>query len=134
MTNDADLVAASRVNPVAATIRRFAAEAERERALPTELVSALAEERLFHVYTPTSLGGDELPLPLALGVIEEIARHDGSTGWVMALTCNSDVLTAALDQDQARELVAQPAPLFAGGASPPTQAVPADGGYLVSGT
>src|SRR5438552_16225078 len=73
------------VAPVAGEIRMLAPQAEASRRLPDELVACLKQAGLLSIYTPEDVGGLELPLPDALRVVEEVARHDCSTGWPVAL-------------------------------------------------
>src|SRR5919199_6264824 len=84
------------VAPVADQIRRTAAEAEAMRRLPDEFVRLLKDAGLFSIYTPKEFGGLELPLPEALAVVEEVSRHDGSTGWTVALTAANTLFTCGL--------------------------------------
>jgi alkylation response protein AidB-like acyl-CoA dehydrogenase len=57
-----------------------AAEAEAMRRLPDDLMQLLKNAGLSSIYTPRAFGGLEFSLPDALRVVEEVARHDGSTG------------------------------------------------------
>ena len=81
----ATMTATELVRPVTEDIRGMAAQAEAERRLPGELFTGLMDAGLFSIYTPKQFGGLELPLPEALQVVEEVAKHDGSTGWTVAL-------------------------------------------------
>jgi alkylation response protein AidB-like acyl-CoA dehydrogenase len=67
------------VAPVVGEIRLMAPQAEASRRLPDELVACLKQAGLFSIYTPKEFGGLGLPLPEALHIVEEVARHDGST-------------------------------------------------------
>src|SRR4051794_3158984 len=98
--NARDLVA-----PVADEIRLMAPQAEAARLLPDDLVDCLKEAGLFSVYTPIEFGGLELPLPEALRVVEEVARHDGSTGWIVALGIHNILFTSALDKSAAARVL-----------------------------
>src|SRR6476469_2262954 len=82
------------VGPVADAIRQMSAQAEADRRLPDELIARLKEAGLFSIYTPKAFGGIELPLPEALKVVEEVARHDGSTGWTVALGVANSLFTS----------------------------------------
>ena len=80
------------VAPVAGEIRMMAPQAEASRRLPVELVACLKQAGLLSIYMPKEFGGLELPLPDALRVVEEVARHDGSTGgpsrWAWQTACS----------------------------------------------
>jgi alkylation response protein AidB-like acyl-CoA dehydrogenase len=84
------------VEPVAAEICRMADETEAKRHLPSPLMDRLVEAGLFSIYTPRAFGGLELPLPQSLRIVEEVSRHDGSTGWTVALGIANDLFTSAL--------------------------------------
>ena len=90
----AGLTAEELVVPVADQIRRTAAEAEAIRRLPDDFMRLLKDAGLFSIYTPKEFGGLDLPLPQALRVVEEVSRHDGSTGWLVALGLANAVFPA----------------------------------------
>jgi hypothetical protein len=106
--------AAELVAPVAGAIRQMAPQAEASRQLPDGLVTRLKEARLFSIYMPTDFGGMGLPLPSALEVVEEVARHDGSTGWVVALGVASVLFTVALSASSAARVLGNGGVLIAG--------------------
>jgi alkylation response protein AidB-like acyl-CoA dehydrogenase len=89
------------VAPVADEIRRTAAEAEAMRRLPDHLMRALKDAGLFSIYTPAQFGGLELSIPQAMRVVEEVARHDGSTGWIVALGLANGVFTSMVSEASA---------------------------------
>jgi len=73
-----DYVARARsLGPALATA---ADEIERSRELPASIVSTLIDNGLFRLLQPRSLGGAELDPMTYVRVVEEIARHDASTG------------------------------------------------------
>jgi alkylation response protein AidB-like acyl-CoA dehydrogenase len=128
MTNAQDLV-----SPVAGTIRQSAAQAEAERRLPNELLAALFDAGLFSIYTPRDFGGLDLPLPEALRVVEEVSRHDGSTGWTVALGIANGYFTSALAEAEAARVLGSGSALIAGAPALGVCAVRVDGGYRLSG-
>src|ERR1044071_5168044 len=89
------------VRPIADTIRLTAAEAEASRRMPDALMDCRREAGLLAMYTPKEFGGLELPLPEALRVVEEVSRHDGSTGWTVALGIANALFTSVLPKDSA---------------------------------
>lgn len=121
------------VGPVAEDIRGAAAEAERERQLPAYLMSRLRGQGLFSIYTPRAFGGMELPLPDALRVVEEVSRHDGSTGWTVALGVANDFFLSALPEESVRMILNGGSALIAGAPGPEVRALAVDGGYRLSG-
>src|ERR671933_2538595 len=100
------------VAPVADQIRRTAPEAEALRRLPDELMSLLKDAGLFSMFTPRHFGGLELSLPECLRVVEEVARHDGSTGWTVALGLANGVFTSVLSEASAARVLGNGAALI----------------------
>ena len=121
------------VRPVADDIRRMAAQAEAERRLPTELFSQLMDAGLFSIYTPRQFGGLDLPLPDALRVVEEVSRHDGSTGWTVALGVSNSLFTSVLADSAAARVLGNGSVLIAGAPAFGVRAVRVDGGYRLTG-
>jgi alkylation response protein AidB-like acyl-CoA dehydrogenase len=121
------------VSTVADEIRRTAAQAEAERRLPDELVSRLTEAGLFSIYTPKQFGGMDLPMPEALRVVEEVSRHDGSTGWTVALGAGNCVFTSMISDASAARILGDGSALIAGAPAFGLRAVPVEGGYRLSG-
>ncbi len=121
------------VAPVADEIRGMAAQAEAERRLPEALMSRLKDAGLFSVYTPREFGGLELPLPDALRVVEEVSRHDGSTGWTVALGIYNGYFTSVLAGPSAARVLDSGAALIAGAPALGVRAQRVDGGYRLSG-
>jgi alkylation response protein AidB-like acyl-CoA dehydrogenase len=125
--------AAELVGPVAREIRQLAAHAEAARRLPDDLVTGLKEAGLFSIYTPKAFGGLELPLPEALRVVEEVAQHDGSTGWTIALGVANSLFTSVLPKASAARVLGTGAALLAGAPAFGVRAVRVNGGYRLTG-
>jgi indole-3-acetate monooxygenase len=121
------------VTPVAEEIRRTAAQAEAERRLPNDLFMRLMEAGLFSIYTPKEFGGLDLPLPDALRVVEEVSRHDGSTGWTVALGIANSIFSSVLPEAQAARVLGGGAALIAGAPAFGVRATRVDGGYRLTG-
>src|SRR5438445_12623616 len=77
---DSPVDAAGKLVPL---IRSCADQIDAARELPRSLFEALADAGMFHLAFPRSLGGAELDLPTYVEVIEEIAKADASTGWIV---------------------------------------------------
>jgi len=119
---------------LAPRIRARANEIEAGRQLPADLVTELAEARLFKVALPEAEGGLGADIVTALRVIEEVARADGSTGWCVAMGINTFRQSAQLAPDVRRELFfSDPVGVSAGSARERGRAVAAPGGYRVTG-
>jgi alkylation response protein AidB-like acyl-CoA dehydrogenase len=129
----ATMTAEEMVAPVANEIRGTAAQAEAERRLPDDLLAHLMDAGLFSIYTPREFGGLDLPLPEALRVVEEVSRHDGSTGWTVALGFANAVFTSLLPEASAARVLGNGSTLIAGAPAFGVRAVRADGGYRLSG-
>ena len=123
------LAAAKALGP---TIREFADETERIRQCPPALVDILHQHRMFDMFTPKKYGGLEDTIPNLVRVLEELATHDASTGWVVGIGNGTAVVSAFLPEDIARSMYTRGA--VTGGAQAPNgRAVPVEGGYRVSG-
>lgn len=121
------------VRPVAERIRSMSAQAEAERRLPNDLLKDLMEAGLFSIYTPREFGGLDLPLPEALQVVEEVSRHDGSTGWTVALGLANAIFTSVLPQKSAARVLGNGSVLIAGAPAFGVKAHQVDGGFRLTG-
>ena len=104
--------------------------------LAEPVVEALHKEGLYGMWVPRSLGGAELDPVSSLQVIENLAYGDPSTGWVLMAAALAIGTGAAYLGDQAvKELFKGPRmPVIAGQGTRPGNAVPHDGGFLLSGS
>ena len=105
-----------------------------ERRLPPELAANMADEGLFRLLVPRSLGGHELDFLDYLAIVHVFARADGSTAW--CVNQNNVFATDAVRMpvETAREIWADPRAVISNGPhTPSTVAVPAQGGYRVTG-
>ena len=73
------LKAARELRPV---IEASAAEGERRRDIPDNVIRAISDAGLWGLRVPRQFGGEEADSRTYLDVIEEISYADGSTGWV----------------------------------------------------
>ena len=124
------LAAASALVP---RIAALADRADRDRALPPELVDALADAGLFRLLVPRSVGGAELDLADYLPVIEVLARADASTAWCVNQSCVRATTAAWLDPAVARELFGQDRAAAIANGPLPGRAVAVPGGFRLSG-
>jgi indole-3-acetate monooxygenase len=123
------LAAVHRLKPLVDALRdRF----DTDRQLPVELVDALKDARIFSMWVPRALGGQELDPPSFLTVVEALARLDGSLGWCAVISAGYAWLAGTLDESFARE-VFNGQTVLTGTLNPTGQAVRAEGGYRVSG-
>jgi len=127
-----DVVA--RARDVAPIIAAEADAIERAGRLTAPVLDALHEARLSRMLLPRAFGGDEVhPVEYARAV-EEISRHDGSTGWCVFVGCSSSLLAAFMEPASAREIFVDPRASVAWGPPGPPIATAVSGGYRVSGT
>jgi len=117
---------------LALLVASCAAEAEAARELPARLVRAMADAGLFSVWIPPALGGAGLGFRDFVDAVVEVARVDGSAGWVLFVHAAYGALAAYLEERAARTIYG-PRATVAGSLNPTGRAVPVDGGYVVSG-
>jgi alkylation response protein AidB-like acyl-CoA dehydrogenase len=120
-----------------ASFEAAARPAEEERTLPADMVKLMRELSLFWLKTPRELGGSELAPLEFCDVLEEIAYYDASAAWA-AMVGNGTTGTLAgwLPEEGLREVfpgTGSDLPICAGQFIPRGRAVPADGGYVVTG-
>ena len=105
-----------------------------ERRLPQDLAADMADEGLFRLLVPRSLGGAELGFIEYLRIVEIFARADGSVAW--CVNQNNVFATDAVRMpvETAQEIWADPRAVISNGPPmPPSCAVATDGGYRVTG-
>ena len=122
------------VAAVAAQAGARSAEIERARTLPADLVEDLAATGVFRLWVPADLGGVEADVATGLGVIEDIAYHDGSTGWCVMIAMTTGLLGAFLLEEHARAIYGAAGAVTGGFAAPVGRATTLDGGGPVSYT
>ena len=96
--------ATERTREISVLAQELAAETERRRQLPDELVARLRDSGLLRAGAPLEVNGLELPPGLALACAEEIARADASTGWCVSIAITSSLLAAHLSSGGRDEL------------------------------
>jgi len=102
--------------------------------LPDDVFAALAEIGVFKAHLPAAFGGSEFGLSELALVIEEIARADGSAGWLAYVGSEAVRQTLRLNPEVARQITASPHAFIAGMFTPGgSRAVAAPGGYRVTG-
>lgn len=118
---------------MARTAARLAADSERERRLPDELVAEMVEAGVFRLVVPKAAGGLEEHPAVLVEVVEEIARGDGAAGWCAAIGATSGLLAAYLPEATAAEIYGPPRVISGGVFAPRGRAIATEGGYRVTG-
>lgn len=132
MSDDPDVL--ERARALAPTIAASADRVEAERRLPVSLSDALHDAGLFRMLLPRSLGGAELDPPTFVQVMEEVAKADASTAWVLGQTAGCSMVAAYLKPGVAEAIFGPPRGVLAWGSGPQGRAVPVDGGYRLTGS
>jgi alkylation response protein AidB-like acyl-CoA dehydrogenase len=124
----------SRVLDLAPAVAKLADETERQRRIPDDLVASLVAAGCYRMSVPASHGGDELPLPEALRVVEALSRADGAVGWTVGQGAVAQVIFSYFPLATFDALFAEtPDVAGAGAVAPKGKALRQDGGWRVSG-
>ena len=108
-------------------------EIERNRELPTSIVSALIDNGLFRLLQPRSLGGGEIDPMTYTRVVEEIASLDASTGWCVEQANGCSMVAAFLEPEVAQEIFGPPDGIVAWGPVGPAELSVVPGGFRLTG-
>lgn len=108
-------------------------EIERTRRLPSALLSALHDARLFRLLLPRSAGGEEVTPGVYLAAMEEVARHDASVAWNLFVGNSSALVGAYIALDVAREIWGDPHTVVSWGPPNEARARAVPGGYRITG-
>ncbi|CAL9486969.1 Flavin-dependent monooxygenase, oxygenase subunit HsaA [Streptomyces sp. enrichment culture] len=112
-----------------------AAAADGSGALAPEVVGAVRSHGFARHFVPAAWGGAEGTFGELTGAVLTIARGCPATAWIASLTAHSARLAAHLPQEGRRELWGGgPDTVVAAGLPPAGRAVPADGGWRLSGS
>lgn len=129
---DAELVA--RATDLIPLIREYAAQGSEARRVAPEVAKALDEAELFHLMVPKRYGGHGASLRTAIEAVAEVARGDGSTGWVAGLmTVGTAFASTFSAQCQDDVFGTNPRAKVCGVFSPGDRSERVEGGYRVSG-
>lgn len=124
----------SSIDEMVPLIRESGVEAERMRRPPDDVIRSLETNGIFRTMVPIRLGGKQASFREMLDITAEVARGDGSLGWVVTLN-NVCAWAVGLYPEQAQKDVFSTGPdtRIAGVLAPIGKAKPVDGGYLLSG-
>jgi alkylation response protein AidB-like acyl-CoA dehydrogenase len=122
------------VRELAPTIVARAGEIEAARRLPPDLVTDLTAAGCFGMLRPRSHGGAGVDLATSMRVYEDLSRADASVGWTVAIGAGCWLDLVGLPRSTFDAVFADdPDVKVGGGINPAGVAVPADGGYRVTG-
>ena len=130
--NTADEVLAQ-VNTLVDVLRARAPETERLRRMHAQNLRELTEVGVFRLTMPTDVGGYQADEDIVAEVLAQIARGCPSTSWMCNIMLAANVIPALLADQAADEIYATPDLRITAAVAPTGQAVPADGGYQVTG-
>ena len=124
----------ARVESFAPQVRAARDEMDRQAQLPLPLLKEMLDAGLFRLWLPEELGGYSVDPPIALKVIEAMARIDGSAGWCMGPGNVSGIFAAYLPETAAREIYSGDWLMNgAGSIAGSGTAIPVEGGYRLNG-
>jgi alkylation response protein AidB-like acyl-CoA dehydrogenase len=122
------------IDDLAPELAARAAEIERARRIPADIIDRLRQMGLFRTLLPRSHGGLELSVPEVLPLIEALSAADGSVGWVAMIGTASQMFCTRVPRQTFDRMFRDGADvLVVGVGTPAGRAEQIDGGYRVSG-
>jgi indole-3-acetate monooxygenase len=115
-------------------LQSAAARIDAGRELPTDVLDAMHEARLFKLLLPRAYGGFELKPVEYIQCVEAIARGDASAAWCMNQGSGCTMAAAYVGSDVAWEVFGGPRDVLAWGQGPGAKAVRTEGGWRVTGS
>ncbi len=106
---------------------------EAERKMPSDVLAAMHDARIFRVLLPKSVGGDEADLVTFAETIETLAQGDASAAWVSGQGGGCALSAAFLKPQAQKKWFGPKNAVLAWGAGIQGKAVKVEGGYRVSG-
>lgn len=113
--------------------KNLAAEYDRIRRLPEDLVQDIRDAGILRMNMPKIWGGPEMTAMEQVEVIEALSRADASMGWCSFIWCDSGIYSGYLDDAVAREMYPRLDMATSGWVYPVAPAHRVDGGYRVTG-
>jgi alkylation response protein AidB-like acyl-CoA dehydrogenase len=133
VTTAAELIA--RAEELRPLVEEHADAAEANGLLSDEGIDASQAAGILGTWAPRSVGGHELGPVTGSRIIETLSHADSSSGWTAFVHMAIGAVTGAYIGDEAAETIfgGDRFPLISGQGTRPGVAVPAEGGYRVSG-
>ncbi|MBX6380815.1 MAG: hypothetical protein IRZ01_09085 [Thermoflavifilum aggregans] len=113
--------------------RAEAAEAEKKGALADAQLQCIYAQRYLRMWIPAALGGDEMPLPDAVALLEALCWADGSVGWVVNLGAGANLFAGYMQPEAARYFFADEKAWAAGSGAVSGKAICRRDGFEVQG-
>ena len=121
------------INKLALEVASAAAEIERTRALPTELVRGLHAAGAFRALIPQRFGGGEVPLETYVAEVEALAQADASVAWCVNQAAVIGLTSLWLPEETIRQIWASPNTAVANGPPMDCLITPTEAGYSLTG-
>jgi alkylation response protein AidB-like acyl-CoA dehydrogenase len=118
---------------LAPAIAARAADTERQRRLPADLATEIADAGLFRMAVPRRLGGAEAPPADILAALETLGQADAATGWCVMIAGTTALAAAWLPDAHAEAIFADPRAITGGVFAPMGKAIVDGDDLLVSG-
>jgi 3-hydroxy-9,10-secoandrosta-1,3,5(10)-triene-9,17-dione monooxygenase len=132
MTSSSEWI--ERAAKLAPLLAANASAAEEQRRLPSEVVDALIRAEFFTITSPRSHGGHQEPPGTLIQVSRELARHCGSTGWIVALLGIHNAIFGLLPAEGQQEIFGPGDPVLAPGVfAPQGSLATVEDGFRLSG-
>lgn len=122
--------ASQRIAPI---VREHADQAEHERRLPPPVAEEFRRAGIYRMCRPKQLSGLEVDPLTAIEVVETLSRADGAAGWCAMINGAGTIFEGFLGERGGKEMFADPAVVSGGVIAPTGRAVPAEGGYRITG-
>ncbi len=133
IASDDDETWIEKVRAIAPLIDAHRDEIEDARAVTGPVAEAMREAGFAGIMVPTTVGGAGASLVAGTRVCEELARLDGSVGWIAQVTGGHGRLADLMTTEAARAVFEGGSGVVAGNVQPTGVANPVEGGYRVSG-
>jgi 3-hydroxy-9,10-secoandrosta-1,3,5(10)-triene-9,17-dione monooxygenase len=114
-------------------LRQHGQEIARAARLPDSVMQEIRDAGLMQLARPRYYGGPEVGMDVILRIATELAKGDGSAGWVYAVTNSHDHLVGLYPKEVQDEYWASAEPLCASSYLPTGKAKKVNGGYILSG-
>jgi 3-hydroxy-9,10-secoandrosta-1,3,5(10)-triene-9,17-dione monooxygenase len=122
------------VRELVPVLRDNAATGEDQRWIVEENITLLEEAGVWRMAVPERFGGLDLPLGDQFRILTEIARGDGSTGWVASLWAANTWVGQLFPDEAQAEFFAGGSVRVSGAFTPTVTLTPVDGGFLLNGS